>query len=1003
MLRNLIIGGALFLIILSGAMAYECFGDNGNYGALMAWSFDDADIPAGSNQNDKCGTTLGTGAGVTTGVTGAFNEAYSFDGANDVVYNSTTTICNFDTADSYSFNAWINFTANSGNRQVFGESDTATNKVSLRIHSTEKPDWYGNIGGDSFLSRDANARNNGNWHMITGVYYGNTTGCYYLNASNPVCTTDAGLNGNFFGVNTRLSAGARWDNGGGIWDEDYDGLIDEVSCYNQTLDQGGGNLTYLSNLYSYNNLTGLTGGAPPGNNAPVVTLVSPTPAHDYHTNTDFTINATVTDADADRTYALIDFVSQVSGEGDVVGWWEFENNMSDFSTHGHTLSIQGGAGYSAGVFNQSFSVTASGDKANVSLPAADFIDEASFSYWAMPTDATNGNQVIVAKGTTTPLNMTFAGFINATGSPCYGFTIGGVLNLQCANTVLNDGEWFHFVGSHADYNGGENTLIWINGSLLLNETIVGNPDVGEQVFTIGSDGSDTNNFTGLIDSVILINRTVLQAEVDSLFNATGISVSHVFSSSDYAEGIYNYTAWAVDTSIAVDSDSRGLVIDRTAPTVNIYTPTAAQNIFYGDSTNLNVTGTDTNMFNLTCDVHYTNGTLVTSYVNDTGSGTTFSLENQFTSTLSSATSGNVSYYLNCSAMDSHTANENPIEAYKVKEKIKFRNKKNGKYYESGNVTATVEIKEFSSSFVELYDRIKFSYDVELKNSVKDWVLTVPFNSDCPIHIVANSDYAGHMVTCEGWLDFEDAANEGWDVTLYRNDAYNVNVQFSKSFGNSRKTVTIDPATGGLNFGSAQNAFNIIEDSQLTTSATTFYVDTEGFLLMYYQNISDSVLITGASCNVTITDPYANSNTYTSSQFSAFYRANYTPTFTGTHNYNVTCARTGWSTQTDSGAFNVLSEPASSTVQLTAPTSLEGYTSKTCADNSTLRYTFASETCLEGSCYNITNTKDVFCELGCLEGGMCRRSVIREGGIFTVIVAGMLLIYCAWWLSRRYFR
>ena len=392
------------------------------------------------------------------------------------------------------------------------------------------------------------------------------------------------------------------------------------------------------------------------------------------------------------------------------------------------------------------------------------------------------------------------------------------------------------------------------------------------------------------------------------------------------------------------------------------------------------------MFNITADIYYTNGTLVSSYVNDTGTGTTWSLKNEYTSSLGCPACGNVTYYINATAQDSHTNTENYIEAYKINEKIKFRNKRNNKYYESGNVQAPVEITLFESSFTEQFDRIKFDYHVKLKKSIKNWELTIPFTSDCPINIIENSTYEGHFVTCEGWVDFEDAHSEGWDVTLLPVDDYNINIVLSQTFRSSRKEVWIDPASGGLNENFATSYFTIIPNAEISSTTTAFTKDTIGYVLLYYNNASDSTLITGADCEGTITDPYANPTSINASELTGFYRAGYTPSFAGTHTYSFACNNIGWTTQTETGSFNVLSALPDYGITLSVDSGTE-ITKQYCSGNN--RVAEMNKTvCLEGSCSDVSYQYEVTCEHGCYQG-ICNQAPANY--IIFVIIGIIALI------------
>jgi hypothetical protein len=72
---------------------------------VSRWTFDDADTD-GSTAADVWGDDDGTINGATTGVSGKFGEAYSFDGTDDNVYIGA--IPELESATEFSISLWVN-------------------------------------------------------------------------------------------------------------------------------------------------------------------------------------------------------------------------------------------------------------------------------------------------------------------------------------------------------------------------------------------------------------------------------------------------------------------------------------------------------------------------------------------------------------------------------------------------------------------------------------------------------------------------------------------------------------------------------------------------------------------------------------------------------------------------------------------------------------------------------------------------------------------------------
>lgn len=260
---------------------------DGSSGARTRLTFDNVDT-AGASLIDKCGAvgenTTMTINGATSGATGRWDEAFSFDGLNDYLYNWSTTEAHFDDTVNFTIVAWMN-TSVTAIGCIAAEQDGNDAAVwNLFQINAESRAFVRITGGPNAGVTSAVAiMDNGNWHMVTQIYYSNKTVQLWLNDTYIGSTQNALLVGNFWSANSRFTVGATFT-APVNWGSDYTGLIDEIKIYNYSIvaAHGAGALSGIENLTLYNNLTGLTAAPPPGAQGCDITLSAP--ADNDHNN-----------------------------------------------------------------------------------------------------------------------------------------------------------------------------------------------------------------------------------------------------------------------------------------------------------------------------------------------------------------------------------------------------------------------------------------------------------------------------------------------------------------------------------------------------------------------------------------------------------------------------------------------------------------------------------------------------------------------------------------------
>lgn len=544
------------------------------------------------------------------------------------------------------------------------------------------------------------------------------------------------------------------------------------------------------------------------------------------------------------------------------------------------------------------------------------------------------------------------------------------------------------ISAYNDISGGGGAPAGNNATVVLNNPADADHDNNFTAQFTGTWYDADDNFT----NCSLFANSTYSGINNAIINSTIESVTN-----DTLQGD-GYYSWFVGCQFAsngtyLNATARGFYLDTTAPNVTITTPSSGQSFYYADSNNLDVSANDTYLYNLTCDIFHGNGTYITQYINDTGTPPVFTLTNEFTSGLAEG-----EYYANCSAVDSHTGNDwHPQHWEKTTDGLLV--------YDGGEYNITFLGMEGAGkpadlvvTATKLKDRIKFGW--EFTGLANRWY-RIRVNANSVKQIIGSEYFAHFVLNNHNWIDFQDLANAGMDgLEIAEIGADYFEIRFDPP-GTGNKYIIIDPATGGLNLGFSVNNFTIAPDAQISANATSFYKDAEGYILVYYENITDGSLIPGADCVYNITDPYGNKfGEYNASEKPLYYQANYTPSFTGVHTFEVTCNKTGWSTLSISGTFSVSSTPPSERISVVVGENKVGYSNTICADPNTMRYYYNKTACIGSTCEDVVVYEDVLCELGCI-GNTCQRSLVKESGVIGLWVVMFAMAGAFIWLGRRF--
>jgi hypothetical protein len=194
---------------------------------------------------------------------------------------------------------------------------------------------------------------------------------------------------------------------------------------------------------------------------------------------------------------------------DQVGYWKFDNSSAygesesvayDYSGHGNTGTLMGGATYAEGVFGKALSLDGANDWASVGLNAPS--GAYTLEMWAKYEGAwgTDYYTTLLEFGNDAPCFGTVG--TDLPTLEMYGVIFGGV--------VLNNA-WAHLIYTR----DGATSKLYINGSEVASNS--GIPPTGGVGMGIGYHAGD-GYWRGLIDNVIIYNRALSPTEVSEHYN-----------------------------------------------------------------------------------------------------------------------------------------------------------------------------------------------------------------------------------------------------------------------------------------------------------------------------------------------------------------------------------------------------------------------------------------------------------------------------------------------------
>jgi hypothetical protein len=526
--------------------------------------------------------------GATQSGDGAFGEGFYFDGDNDYVMVPYSSEMN--AGDAYTVSLWAKPAGSDPSGWVFSAYESVSDNLGIREVANQWRVWYDlNNAGNSAVTLGPIEDG---WQHVVVIY--NQSGIWgYKNGTlMDYSTTLTGSFNNMTDPDYFIGY-----NGGAL---NWNGTVDELIVFNRSLTLAEIQSLYNSSAYSYqNNFTGLGNGAytytgyavDKGGNTnqtsarqvvidtinPGIDFEDPTPENDSSASSaGFSVNLST--SESNEHYSFVDFdndvllwmrMDDVNGSGDPTDSSSHSNNGSKMNdaiqnvsgSHGKGFSFDGGSDYIGVPSDTSLDFYASGSY--------------TWSAWVYGDWSTNLGGVIGKC---------------STGSPGSGYSIHidgnnklaiddctQIATVDYSDSTIPEYTWTHIA---INYSNKAYTF-FINGQTDGSGTISGFNDDTSSDLRIG-DVFGTNpgqfDFKGIIDEVLIFNRSLDLGEIQALYNAS--ANQYIGSFSGLSDGPHSFVGYGVDIAGNVNNtEERTVSVDGTNPGIEYVSPTTEDGIF----------------------------------------------------------------------------------------------------------------------------------------------------------------------------------------------------------------------------------------------------------------------------------------------------------------------------------------------------------------------------------------------------------------------------------------
>ena len=545
------------------------------------WTMDEASgsraDSTGSNNLSLVGTAVGNSATAINGNSASLPGSTSF--------LQSTTFAG-QTGPGFTFSCWIMpssisangaFSGTAGTILKFGSVSDNGIRLELGVNNSTYISLFANEGAQAnYTTAAAN-----NWyHVVVTIDNQSTSGGkLYVNNSLVQSFNTNQWNMGFVGllVGSYTSAGQNF----------YNGLIDELACWNRPLTQtevgtlwnNGSGYTLATPYYPYlnfafsNTAQNYTGSAV---SAPTITT-SPSPVTytlqyvDSNNSTSstppanagtYTVRATITDSRYvskslvfSSPFYVINWNSQYGTQ--LSAYWrmgESSGNRADATGNGYTMTQSGGTVSSAaGIFANNAASFPPGNTAYLVSPTGLFdvgTASKSISLWFKLDQSYlyNNTQWLFhtgsgqADGWGLKLYVDGSGTLQFTQSPNLS---GGWSSNISGSGKCQSNTWHHVVIVFSQAINTGTTKLFLDGQLIGSQTYGGYINVTNTGYQFGHSPVNTEGYYGLIGEAALWGRALSDAEAIQLYNnGSGYPFPSGFASTQYAQVIISNTGQA---------------------------------------------------------------------------------------------------------------------------------------------------------------------------------------------------------------------------------------------------------------------------------------------------------------------------------------------------------------------------------------------------------------------------------------------------------------------------
>jgi len=210
--------------------------DSGEYGGSNA---DDVTAIIGASGDDTAydgtvsGATYQSSGGVTDINAGANSGGFDFDGSNDGITTGYD-----QPKDAFTYTGWVNPDATSGNSAILNSHDGVSEYWAEIGIQNGQARFFVDVDGSAVVLTGGTV-SAGNWHHIAGVRESDGDITLYVDGSS-VATGSHSSETIIHTNNERIGAQA----GGATTTENFDGMIDDVRIYDNSLSSSEVSLIY---------------------------------------------------------------------------------------------------------------------------------------------------------------------------------------------------------------------------------------------------------------------------------------------------------------------------------------------------------------------------------------------------------------------------------------------------------------------------------------------------------------------------------------------------------------------------------------------------------------------------------------------------------------------------------------------------------------------------------------------------------------------------------------